>query len=251
MKTLTLSEPQAVLHHGKRQAKAAASFLRQKRARAKLAGRRRMTKAVVTRNWIDDLEKAIEQARAVGLPTDKRKTQPLWLQGGDHASVNMVAPLKIAFIVCDSVLRPYETENEDDLDDEHKPPSFQTVAAAIGRALGVCGRNSAGYIDRRQAKRQREQVGLELLQIAASIGLINPLKNPKAKRTGKGDKRSDMQRVELSDEAQRDIAAIQGGSHTPMTSAPIRFYSRPRRRWWTSRRTGAAGMRPRRARAPW
>ena len=125
------------------------------------------------------------------------------------------------------MLRPYDREDDDDLEDDHKPPSFQTVAAAIGRALGVCGRNSAGYLDRRQAKRQREQVGLELLQIAASVGLINPLKNPKAKRTGKGDKRADMQRVELSDEAQRDMAQLsRHGSRSQMTSAPIKFYSR-------------------------
>jgi hypothetical protein len=220
MDTLVLSKPKAARHRAKQQTKAAESFLRHKRAKAKLDARRRATKVMLlhrkhrrsgepqtTRNWLDDLAAAIQAARDAGPPKKKSMTQPLWLQGGEHDSISLTSPLRIALIVCDSVLRSYHPDDEDDDDD--KPPSFQTVAAAIGRALGVVGRNSLGYVDRRQAKRQREQVGLELLQIAATVGLIKPLKKRGAKPTKKGGKRQPGQRCELSEGAKRDMALIQ------------------------------------------
>jgi hypothetical protein len=221
MDSLTLSKPRAAQHRAKTQAKAADSFLRRKRARAKLEGMRRAGKGLLmrgttrraggevthlTRPWLEVLAGAIEERRAAGLPADRRKTKALWLAGGESDSLALTSPLRIALIVCDSILRSYDYEDEDG--EEKRPPHFLTVAGAIGRTLGVYGRNSLGYRDRRQAKRQREQVGLELLQIAAEIGFINPLKDPRAKPTRKGGKRSAGQRCELTDKAALDLADI-------------------------------------------
>ena len=94
-------------------------------------------------------------------------TQPLWLK-----YCQTVSARSLALLVCDAVLRPRREDNElGDWVEQRRPASCQTVAGDIGTALRIPG------ADRRERKRMRDTVGMELLNIAFFAGLIAKLQS--------------------------------------------------------------------------
>lgn len=168
----------------------AESAVRARREKGLVSRLARRTSRTAVKDWIAHVEAAIQAARDIGVPQDKRKTQPVWLE---HC--RLVSARSLALLICDAVLRPRpEDKNLTDWVEERRPPSCQSVANDIGAALKV-----GADLARVERKKLRDTVGMELLNIAYFAGLIGPLQSGQKGLTA---------RCVLSSRAQEHLAEI-------------------------------------------